>query len=152
MKNFLATFKSCGFMSYSTQSNNSLISFVQQIGLEGIGLSDTLLKIKTLAQLLNVRSFLVPFDKKSMRKACWDVKGKAETSQPHWALSLLGYFSLQDRKQHRISIEVKKGNTRAWWARVTSKSRVWGSLFFGYAPITWPLTGSIQNGLLRPKP
>ena len=70
-------------MSYSTQSNNSLISFVQQIGLEGIGLSDTLLKIKTLAQLLNVRSFLVPFDKKSMRKACWDVKGKAETSQPH---------------------------------------------------------------------
>ena len=27
-----------------------------------------------------------------------------------------------------------------------------GYLFFGYAPITWPLTGSFQNGLLRPKP
>jgi len=27
-----------------------------------------------------------------------------------------------------------------------------GCLFFGYALIIWPLTGSFQNGLLRPKP
>ncbi len=32
-----------------------------------------------------------------------------------------------------------------------ASSRVWMS-FFWLCPMTWPLTGSFQNGLLRPKP